>query len=424
MKILYIDHYAGSLQHGFRFRPFYLARHWVKSGHDVTVIAASYSHLRTHQPDCTEALAVEMIDGIRYCWLQTPAYTGNGRARVFNMLSFVWKLLKFRKNFANDYRPDIVIASSTYSWDIFPAYWIAKKTKAKLVFQVHDLWPLTPMELGGLSKWHPFIMALQIGENFACKKSDTVISMYPKAGPYLTDHGMDASKFNYIPNGFEFDEWASATAMLPAAHLALIEAERLRGNFVVVYAGTHGFANALEFLIEAAHHLLDAPICFVLVGNGGEKPNLELLARRLGCTNVHFLPPVPKVAIPALLNLADALFIGWRRLPLYRFGISPNKLMDYMAAGKPVIHSVEAGNDIVAEAGCGISVGAEDGAAIAAAIDQLRVTSSHLLAAMGKAGQTYVRDHLDNAVLAAQFLHAACHISPLHPATIVSEKRL
>ena len=112
------------------------------------------------------------------------------------------------------------------------------------------------------------------------------------------------------------------------------------------------------------------------------------------------------MSIPALLDSLDALFIGLKRTPIFRFGISPNKLIDYMMAGKPVIQAIEAGNDLVAENGCGFSIPPEDPRAIADAVLQLMRLSPAEREAMGRKGREYVMAHHDYRVLARQFLEA------------------
>lgn len=164
MNIILINHYAGSNIHGMEFRPYYLAREWVKLGHSVTIVAASFSHLRQKNPDLSEMME-EVIDDIRYIWLPVNKYQGNGVMRFKNMLAFIYQLYKNMGKFI-ELKPDVVIASSTYPLDSYPAYKLAKKTGAKFVFELHDLWPLSPMELGGMSKWHPFIMLMQKAEDF------------------------------------------------------------------------------------------------------------------------------------------------------------------------------------------------------------------------------------------------------------------
>ena len=120
MNILLINHYAGSNRHGMEYRPFYMAREWIKLGHHVTIAAGSYSHVRIRQPDVRGCLMEECVDGVRYVWLKTPHYRGNGSRRVLNMFSFVCGLWRRYRSIVGEFPPDVVIASSTYPLDVFP----------------------------------------------------------------------------------------------------------------------------------------------------------------------------------------------------------------------------------------------------------------------------------------------------------------
>jgi len=404
MNILLINHYAGSRNHGMEYRPYYLSREWVKQGHSVTIVAASQSHLRTVQPRTNNDVQEEMIDGIRYLWLATPGYSGNGVMRVCNMLTFVRRLFTIGGELAQSIRPDLVIASSTYPLDIYPARRIADKAGASLIFEVHDLWPLSPMELGNMSRWHPFIMTMQRAENYAYHNADKVVSMLPKAKGHMCEHGMAPQKFVHIPNGIFKEEWNGERKPLPDEHEALISRLKLKNRFLVGYAGGHAVSNALDQLLDAAHLLQDSAVAFVLIGQGVEKDKLKEKAKNLGLNNLFFLPAVEKSAVPTVLEAMDLLYLGWSRNPLYRFGICPNKLMDYMMAAKPVIHAVDAGNDLVAESGCGTSVEPENAAAIADAIIRLKSMSPAERKRMGEAGKDYVLTHHDYGVLAKEFI--------------------
>ncbi|MFO7154138.1 MAG: glycosyltransferase family 4 protein [Caldicoprobacter oshimai] len=406
MNILYINHYAGSPMHGMEYRPYYLAKEWLKSGHEVTVIAASYSHLRSKNPDLVKVLEEEFIDGIKYVWLKTPTYRGNGIKRVVNMFSFVSKLFRLSRELAERVKPDVVIASSTYPLDIYPAYRIANLAGAKLVFEVHDLWPLTPMELGGMPKWHPFIVILQKAEDFAYRHADKVVSVLPKALDYMVSRKLAPEKFSYIPNGIDTAEWERLDGSLPSEHETAIESLKAKGYFIVGYAGSHGIANALDYFVESALYFKNLPVAFALVGQGPEKGRLEKYVEENRIDNVIFLPPVPKGSIPNLLRKMDALYIGWRKNRLYRFGISPNKLFDYMMAGKPVIHAVEAGNDPVMESGCGISIPPENPIAIAEAVKRIMDMPEEERNAMGSRGREYVIKNHSYSVLAKRFIEA------------------
>lgn len=405
MNILLINHYAGSPRHGMEFRPYYLAREWVALGHRVQIIAGSYSHIRAEQPSISEnCVMLEQIDGVEYCWYPTPAYAGNGLRRAKSMLSFISQLWRSAKQIAFDFKPDVVIASSTYPMDIWPAKRIADLAGAKLVYEVHDLWPLSPMELGGMSRWHPFIMWVQWAEDYAYKHADKVVSMLPKTLEYMVSRGMAPAKWAYVPNGVDLAEWQSP-AELPGDVQNVINTMKARGLPIVGYAGTHGLANALDVLLDAAA-LLKGQAQILLVGTGPERERLLKRVDTEELDNVVMLPSVPKAAIPKLLNQIDIAYIGWHPNPLYRFGISPNKLMDYMMAGRPVAHSVDAGNDPVQEAGCGLTVRPNDPEAVAIAIRELCALPNKDRMNMGAMGREFVLSHRLYPILASDFLLA------------------
>jgi len=406
MRILYINHYAGSIQHGMEFRPFYLAREWARGGHKVQIIAASHSHIRAKQPKLDGDVLNESIDGVDYRWYATPTYHGNGVGRVKNMLCFIWALWRDAGRMAQEFKPDLVIASSTYPMDLWPARRIAKLARAKLVFEVHDLWPLSPMELGGMSKWHPFIMLAQAAENHAYRHADVVISMLPKVREHVELHGMAPHKLHIVPNGIDPDEWSVQPTSLPTATMDGLAKLKAEGYAIVGYAGTHGVANALGTLLAAAKQMHHERVAFVLVGGGPEKSMLQRRVRAEGLSNVSFMDPVLKEQIPSLLQWFDVAYVGFQCQPLFRFGIAPNKLMDYMMAGRPVLMAIDAGNDPVSEAGCGLTVKPEDPQAVADGVRNLLALSPELRKAMGQRGRTFVLENHTYPVLAQRFLEA------------------
>ncbi len=405
MNIVYINHYAGSAQHGMEFRPYYMAKRWAEKGNNVTVAASSFSHLRTKNPELGgKPYAVQEIDGTRYFWIAGNEYHGNNLGRIRNMLSFLRGLKKYAPQITAQGKPDAVIASSTYPLDIYPARKIAEKSGAMLIYEVHDLWPLSPIELGGMSPKHPYIRVMQKAENDCYRYSDAVVSLLPFAKAHMVEHGMKPEKFVYIPNGIEKSEWEKPF------HEPPVYAEKLKeyhddGFFLIGYAGAHGIANALDSYVEAGEKLRGKKVKLIAVGPGPERSRLIAKAHGLGLDGiVEFLPPVKRGQVPELLSQFDALYVGLQRQPLFRFGVSPNKLMDYMMAGKPVIFAIDAPNDMVADAKCGISIRPEDSSAIADAAEKLARTPPDELRAMGQRGKAYILAHNEYDVLAEQFL--------------------
>jgi len=406
MNILLINHYAGSPRDGMEYRPYYLAREWVRAGHRVQIVAASYSHVRTRQPMVTRDAVDERLDGIAYRWLPTPTYVGNGVGRVKNIWAFLSRLWRETPRLVAEFKPDVVIASSTYPMDIWVARRIARMAGAKLVYEVHDLWPASPIELSGMSRWHPFILMCQKAENDAYRDADVVVSMLPVVAEHMRAHGLDLRKLHIVPNGVVLEEWQVVPQPLVPELARYLAALQRGGRTIVGYAGSHGLPNALDVLLDAAALMKGESIGFVLVGDGHEKARLARRVRDEGLDHVALLEPVPKAQIPALLAAFDIAYIGWQRVPIYRFGIAPNKLMDYMMAGRAVLHSVEAGNDAVAEAGCGLTVVPESAAAVAAGLRELAALAPEARTAMGERGRAFVVASHSYRVLAQRFIDA------------------
>jgi len=401
MNIFLINHYAGSPTMGMEFRPYYLAKEWLKMGHSVSILLANHSHIRQSNPSMKTDIKEELIDGIQYIWVNTPDYKGNGLGRIKNMFAFINKSWLKAGYFAKKYRPDVVIASSTYPSDNYVAKKIAKLSGAKYIYEVHDLWPLSPMELGNMSKYHPFIVAMQHGEDIAYRKADAIISMLPKTQEHMKSRGLDLKKWHYIPNGVHLEEWKQPK---PLNSSTKSQIEEIQSNFkhTVAYAGTLGLANALESLILAAKSLLQTAI--IIIGKGPEKENLIKQIDKNSLKNVFLLDSIDKTEIPSLLRMFDFLYIGLQRQSLFRFGISPNKLIDYMMARKPIIQAIEAGNNVVKEVGCGLDIEPENPEAIVKAINQLIQTPKNELLEMGKRGHDFVLKNHDYQILAKKFI--------------------
>lgn len=402
MNILYVNHYAGTPSLGMEYRPYYLAREWVRAGHEVTIVAANFSHVRARQPH----KARDEVDGIAYRWLPTPAYRGNGLGRVKNIWSFLRQVWQMAPALVAECKPNAVIASSTYPMDIWIARRIARLANAKLIYEVHDLWPASPMELSGMPWWHPFILLCQKAENDAYRDADCVVSMLPKVTEHMTQHGLDLHKLHIVPNGVSPEEWPDLPRPLVGPLADYLNALKKADRTIVGYAGSHGLPNAMDVLLDAAVLLRNAPLSFVLVGSGHEKARLAQRVQSERLDNVALFDPIPKTQIPALLAQFDIAYIGWRRSPLYRFGIAPNKLMDYMMAGCAVLHSVEAGNDPVAEAGCGLTVAPESPQAVAQGLRQLAAATAQQRHGMGQRGRAFVLAHHAYPALAQKFLKA------------------
>ena len=405
MNILYINHYAGSPDMGMEFRPYYLSREWLKMGHKVTMIAGDYSHLRRRNPEVERDFQTEIIDGIEYIWIKTGAYEGNGVSRALTMGRFVGKLFTHSKMIAKKWKPDVVIASSTYPLDTYPAQRIAKIAKAKYIHEVHDMWPATLYEVGGMSKKHPFVSVMQIAENSAYKHCDKCVSLLPYAKEYMVEHGLREDKFVNVQNGVVVEEW-DHPCDLPEEHANFFRNHE--GRFIIGYFGGHALSNALDKSLDVAkeYFKVDSDSIFVFVGDGVEKQKLIERAKKENINNVYFLPPVPKRAIPNLLRHFNCSYMTGMTSPLYRFGLCLNKMYDSMMAGIPIVCAFDAPKTLVSTFNCGIECDPAHVDEVVQAIRKIRTMEADDRINMGINGKNAVIQNFTYERLAGKF--ASC----------------
>ena len=386
---------------GMEFRPYYLAREWVKMGHKVRIVAATYSHLRKHNPTQKKDFEIQVIDGIEYQWIKTGEYQGNGAERARTMFEFCCKLGLKAAKIAKDFRPDAVIASSTYPLDTYPAQRLSRISGATLIHEVHDMWPITLIELGGMPKTNPFVVLMQIAENSFCKNSDYIVSLLCEAKDYFAEHGMKPEKFRNIMNGVVLSEWDSPQP-LPETHKELLNRLHKEGKFIICFFGSITKSYSVEYLIDASKIIDNDRIAVVIVGDGNYKG--EIIRQSKDLKNVFILDKINKASIPTLLYDIDCCYVGALRNDMFRFGICMNKLFDSMMSGKPLLYAVDAPNNFVKEYNCGISVEAENAEALAKGIEQLLECTDEERAAMGRIGRAAVLEKYTYEKLAKQFI--------------------
>lgn len=364
-KTIWIIHqYASTPETGMGGRHYYLAEELGKLGYKVYVIAAGYTHLLRKSPEIQQPFLFEKRDYFTFVWAKMPTYQeAHSKKRVLNWFLFPWKIQKLAKLIPD--QPDVILCSSPSPIAFLGAEKLAKKFKARLAFEVRDIWPLTLIELGGYSPKHPFIRFMQWVEDRAYKKSNIVISNLRNAVEHMQNRGMDPEKFHWIPNGVSLTE---ISENIPLNQQSINELPI--NKFIIGYTGTVGVANTLDTLIDAAA-LLRAhqdKFAFVIVGNGKEKATLKQYADSLELNNIYFLDAIPKKEIQSMINNFDTCYIGWKKDNLYRYGIGANKIPEYIYSGKPILHGYSGNCDPVMELQTGLTVPAEDSQALAKAI--------------------------------------------------------
>ncbi|AHB47200.1 glycosyl transferase [Hyphomicrobium nitrativorans NL23] len=378
-----LNHYAEEPRGTGGTRHFSLARHLPASGWRATIIAASTSHGSGRQRlDEGEASRAETIDGVDFLWLRARSYSGNGADRVLNMMDYTRAVLR-QDNLRDLVPPDAVIGSSVHPLAAWAGRRLARHYRVPFLFEVRDLWPQTLIDMGRLAPRHPAAIALRMLERSLYASAARIIVLLPGARDYIEPLGIPADRVVWIPNGVDL-EGHPPPADVPSS-----------GPFTLMYLGAHGKANALDTLIAAMGIVGADPagerIVLRLIGHGPEKEKLKASAERLGLKSVRFEPPVAKADIPVRASEADAFVISVKDIPgLYRFGISMNKIFDYLAAGRPTIIAADASNNPIAEAGAGFTVPPENPEALAAAILELASLPRARREEMALAGRAHV----------------------------------
>ncbi|WP_352337701.1 glycosyltransferase family 4 protein [Psychrobacter sp. 16-MNA-CIBAN-0192] len=396
-KVVWIIYqYASTPKTGIGGRYFYLAEELAKQGHKVYVIASTANHLLREQPDFKEDVTFEQISGFTFVWIKMPKYVdAHSKQRALNWFLFAKRIQKLKKLI--EHKPDTILFSSPSLIPFLGAQRLANHFSARLVFEIRDIWPLTFTEIGGFSPNHPFIRFMQWIEIKAYRDSDHVLSNLKNSVEHMVKHGLQRDKFTWIANGFSLNE---VNKKVPLNEV--VQPQLPKNKFIIGYTGTLGFANTLDILIEAAEILKnESDIAFVLVGHGREKEKLQDLVKEKNLNNVIFIDPILKVQVQAMLNSFDACFIGLISDPLFKFGVSPNKLFDYFYSAKPILYAIDSGDyKPVEDAKAGLQIEPENPQALSDGILKLyRMTESERNQ-MGMNGRKAALEHYEYGMLA------------------------
>lgn len=393
MKNVWIfNHYAqepsgvGGMRH-FHFAHYLKGHNW-----DTSIIASSVSHRDgTQRIEDDSKVLLQNIEGVNYLWMKTHPYIGNKGGRIRNMIEYSIACLRTR-NLDSIPKPDVIIGSSVHPLAGLVGWRMARKFNVPFVFEVRDLWPQTLIDMGRIKQHGIPAKALRILERFLYKKSDIIITLLPFAGEYIQSMGIKTDKITWISNGTDISD----------KNPPPITEREENSPLQLTYFGAHGDANGLEILIEAMLIIKNrsenrpAPIAkLTLIGDGLNKISLQKQAKILGLDSsiIQFMPLVPKKDIAKISTKADAFVITIRDLPeLYKYGISTNKLFDYMGAARPTIIATAARNNPIEDCKGGISVPPEDPQALADAICTMALMNSEQLNMMGESARFHVKE--------------------------------
>ena len=392
MHILIIHQAFASLDEPGGTRHYEFARLLTARGHQVTVIASSVSFITgtpLRLPQNSENLGREQEGGLQIL-----------RARVYSAhhKSFFHRVLAFFSFMVSSFWIGLGVKNVDLVWGTSPpifqgvtAWLLARLKGAKFLFEVRDMWPKFAIAVGVLK--NPILIRMSEWlERFLYRRADRVMVNSPGFIGHVTSLG--AKRVELIPNG------ADPSMFDPSNDgLDFRRAHHLEDQFIALYAGAHGMSNDLDVVLDAAKLLADAKnIHIVLLGDGKEKAALQARAGQMQLSNVSFLPSVPKSEMSQALAASEACIAILKPLEEYKTTY-PNKVFDYMAAGRPIVLAIDGViREVVEAAQCGIFSEPGDPSAMADALRQL-ASDPQTSRQMGLNGRKYLEQNFSREVI-------------------------
>lgn len=406
MKVLYFHQHFSTPQGASGTRSYEMARRLLERGHQVTLVCGSYGAGRTElvQP-FVKGVRRGLVDGIDVIEFELPYLNRDGFIRrTITFLKYAWRsvLLALR----HDY--DLVLATSTPLTAGIPGIAASVVRRKPFVFEVRDLWPELPREMGVIT--NPLLLvAMSALEWVSYHTARACIGLAPGIVAGIQRRGISADRVYLVPNGCDLDLFGEA-ATEPWRPEGVLETD-----LMAVFTGAHGIANGLDAALDAAAELKRRnrnDIKLVMIGDGKLKPALMNRAQREGLDNCVFHSPVPKVKLSGLMRSADVGLMILANVPAFYFGTSPNKFFDYIASGVPVLNNYPGWlAALIEEHLCGIAVPPGDAGAFADALEKMADNRSALLE-MGGNGRMLATREFDRRLLADRFVNVLEAVAP------------
>jgi hypothetical protein len=373
-------------------RHYAFATEWASRGHEVTVITGQQNY-RTGQA-AREGLRPyqEDVDGVRV--VRTYAYTayqGSFRKRYLNFASFAASSTLAALRLP---RPDVVFASSPPLTVALAGEAISRLRRAPLVADIRDLWPESAVALGVVGEGR-FTRTASALARRVYRRASRVVGVTGGIVSGLHELGVPPEKVVKITNGVDVGLYEDPPSPDP-----LRQKLGLGDGFLCVYVGGMGILHDVGTIVSAAAAMGDAPVRFLLVGQGDDRPRLEARVRDEGISNVVFHDPIPKHRVPGVIASADCAVYSLKDDPFFR-GTFPNKNFDYLGAAVPVVLAVEGESAaLVVEADAGFVTPPANGEQLARGIRRMMTVPLEERRAMGERGRAHVLEHYRRVVLA------------------------
>jgi len=367
------NHYATNMYKDRAGRHYWFAENLVRNGYNPTIFCASTNHFSDENIDTKgKKYITDLQDGISFVFVNTPNYKGNGKKRIYNMISFYRKLFPVAKEYAKlNGKPDVILASSVHPLTLVAGIKNAKKFKIPCICEVRDLWPESIVAYGALKRNSLVAKILYQGEKWIYKKADSIIMTWEGGREYIVDQGwektIDLNKVNHISNGVVIDSFDRNSE-----ENQVIDSDLDNEDYKnIVYAGSIRKVNNVGLLLDAAKIIQNQgsnQIRFLIYGSGDESEMLKQRCENEGIRNVIFKGRVEKKYIPYILKKAYVNILHNSSTSLDKYGQSQNKFFEYLAAGKCIVQTYSTGYSICNRYNCGICAPVQNPEEIAKAI--------------------------------------------------------
>ena len=356
-NIWIMNHYASGMYFDHGGRHYNFAKYLRRAGYKPVVFGANSKHGKAERFFETDALweehFAEEID-TPFVFVRARTYTGNGKQRILNMIDFYRNVKKAAKEYAAQHgKPDVIFASSVHPLTLVAGIQLAKQFGVKCVCEVRDLWPESIVSFGIAGPHNPAVLALRRLEKWIYKKADALVFTMEGAYDYIMEQGWEneipRSKVYHINNGVDLESFDYNKEHFRIEDPDLDDPD----TFKVVYAGSIRKANGLGILVDAAKAIRDPRSKILVWGEGDEREELTRRVEEEGLTNIIFKGKVEKKYVPSIVSRADLNLIHWGEVHMIQYGVSYNKLFDYMAAGRPIFSTVRPGYSIWEKYDCG-----------------------------------------------------------------------
>lgn len=373
MRIWIIDHYAQPAKYKPLIRQTLFAKNLIRNGHYIRIFCASTVHnTKIDLINDSELYVEEIIDNISYTYIKACKYERNNIKRILNMYEFAMRLPKVCEVWAKkEGKPDCVLSCSMTLQACKAGIQIARKYHAKAIAQITDLWPESLVAYQKVSERNPFVLYFRKIEKWIYKNADRIIFSMEGAYDYIIEQGWDKeiprSKVCYINNGIDFVQF-----MKNKEKYRIEDSDLYNKNiFKIVYVGSIRKVNNLSTILDAAKLIKEKNIKFLIWGGGDHLEELKKRVDRENICNVVFKGRVDKKFIPSITSCADVNLVHGMESPIFRFGVSANKIFDSLAAGKPILTTYHCKYNPALQCGASIEANNNTAEGIAEAVEKL-----------------------------------------------------